>query len=129
MGAQLAREIPVSVPCHCRLLFEAADAFQDVLNHTPMKSPTRAVMSNVDLTIHDEPVRMRKLLAQQLYSPVRWVETVQAMKAVGIQQILECGPGRVLAGLTKRIDNTIKADSINTPDSLEKLLMLEGISE
>jgi [acyl-carrier-protein] S-malonyltransferase len=129
MGARLAREIPVSVPCHCALLSDAALKFKDVLKETPFKSPSRAVMSNVDLSIHDQPDTMRNLLAEQLYRPVRWVETVQAMKQAGITQIIECGPGGVLAGLTKRIDRAITAYSINTPDNLEKILSLEGISK
>lgn len=128
MGARLALEIPVSVPCHCSLLSDAALKFKEVLNRTPMTAPKRAVISNVDLSIHDNPETMRKLLAQQLCSPVRWVETIQAMKQAGITQIIECGPGAVLAGLVKRIDKSISAISINTPNNLEKMLGLEGIS-
>jgi [acyl-carrier-protein] S-malonyltransferase len=129
LGARLAREIPVSVPCHCDLLSEAASKFQDVLNNTAIKSPSRAVISNVDLSIHDAPDTMRTLLAKQLYSPVRWVETIQAMQQAGITQVIECGPGGVLAGLIKRIDRSISAYSINTPAHLEKILSLEGISK
>ncbi|MDX2345860.1 MAG: ACP S-malonyltransferase [Legionella sp.] len=129
MGARLAREIPVSVPCHCDLLSDAALKFQDVLKNTPIKSPTRAVISNVDLSVHDAPDTMRSLLAKQLCSPVRWVETIQSMQQAGITQIIECGPGSVLAGLIKRIDRSISAQSINTPDNLLKILSLEGISK
>ncbi|MDF1677342.1 MAG: ACP S-malonyltransferase [Legionellaceae bacterium] len=129
MGARLAREIPVSVPCHCSLLSGAAVKFEAVLHQTPIKSPKRAVISNVDLSIHDNPETMRKLLAKQLYSPVRWVETIQAMQQSGITHIIECGPGSVLSGLVKRIDRSISAASVNTPANLEKYLSLEGISK
>ncbi len=129
MGARLAREIPVSVPCHCSLLSEAALKFQSILDNTPINSPTRAVISNVDLSIHDTPSTMRHLLAKQLCSPVRWVETIQAMKQAGILHIIECGPGAVLTGLIKRIDKTILTHSVNTPDNLEKILSFEGISQ
>lgn len=126
-GARLAMEIPVSVPCHCALLSEAALKFETVLNETPIQPPKRTVISNVDLSVHHEPDTMRRLLAKQLYSPVRWVETIQAMQQSGIEQIIECGPGNVLAGLVKRIDRTISALSINTPESLEKVLSLKGM--
>ncbi len=126
-GARLAMEIPVSVPCHCALLSEAAEKFTEVLNDTPIQVPCRTVISNVDLSTHNEPDTMRQLLAKQLYSPVRWVETIQAMKQSGVEQIIECGPGNVLAGLVKRIDRNISAMSVNSPDSLEKILSLEGI--
>ncbi len=129
MGARLACEIPVSVPCHCSLLSEAAVKFEEVLHNTPIKTPNRAVISNVDLSIHNNPETMRKVLSKQLYSPVRWVETIQAMQQSGITHIIECGPGSVLSGLVKRIDKNISAVSINTPTNLEKYLSLEGISK
>ncbi|MCH9716387.1 MAG: ACP S-malonyltransferase [Gammaproteobacteria bacterium] len=129
MGARLTLEIPISVPCHCSLLSDAALKFQEVLNNTPIKTPKRAVISNVDLSIHDNPDVMRPLLAKQLYSPVRWVETIQAMQQSGITQIIECGPGAVLTGLIKRIDRSISTLSVNTPAHLDKVLSLEGISK
>ncbi len=129
MGARLAVLIPVSVPCHCSLLSEAALKFREVLDKTPINSPKRAVISNVDLSVHDAPDKMRTLLAEQLYSPVRWVETIQAMKQAGITQIIECGPGNVLAGLVKRIDRSISSMSVNTPTNLEKVLSFEGASK
>lgn len=124
MGARMAREIPVSVPCHCPLLHNAAAQFKNVLEVTPFVTPKRSVISNVDLSTHAEPDTIRRLLAEQLYSPVRWVETVQAMKQAGVTQIIECGPGSVLAGLTKRIDRSIPAMSVNDPTHLSKALSL-----
>ncbi|MDF1828019.1 MAG: ACP S-malonyltransferase [Legionellaceae bacterium] len=124
MDARLAKEIPVSVPCHCGLLHDAATKFQEVLDNTMLTTPKRTVISNVDLSTHTTPERMRRLLAEQLYKPVRWVETIQAMERAGITQIIECGPGSVLAGLTKRIDRSISAMSVNNPAHLSKVLAL-----
>jgi|TARA_R110002126_G_scaffold273866_1_gene418660 [acyl-carrier-protein] S-malonyltransferase len=123
--ARLAKEIPVSVPCHCALLRDAATKFQEILEKTTFRAPKRAVISNVDLSTHTTSENMRRLLAEQLYKPVRWVETVQAMKQAGVTQIIECGPGSVLAGLTKRIDRTIPAMSVNNPAHLSKVLALK----
>jgi [acyl-carrier-protein] S-malonyltransferase len=128
LGAKLAREIPVSVPCHCSLLTDAALKFEDVLKHTPINIPKRIVISNVDLSVHDTPDTIRALLAKQLYSPVRWVETIQAIKEAGIQSIIECGPGKVLSGLVKRIDRSMSAINISTPLQLEKLILTHEIS-
>lgn len=124
MDARLAKEIPVSVPCHCGLLHDAATKFQEVLDKTMLTTPKRAVISNVDLSTHTTPEHMRRLLAEQLYKPVRWVETIQAMKQAGVTQIIECGPGSVLAGLTKRIDRSISAMSVNNPAHLSKVIAL-----
>lgn len=125
MNARLAKEIPVSVPCHCALLRDAATKFKHVLEETMFTTPKRSVISNVDLSKHTTPDNMRRLLAEQLYRPVRWVETIQAMKLAGVTQIIECGPGSVLAGLTKRIDRSISAMSVNNPAHLSKVLALQ----
>ncbi len=128
MGARLAKEIPVSVPCHCDLLRDVATKFQHVLDKTTFVTPERAIISNVDLSTHATPKQIRRLLVEQLYKPVRWVETIQAIKQMGITQIIECGPGSVLAGLTKRIDRSMTAMSVNTPAHLEKVLALKESS-
>jgi len=125
MSARLAKEIPVSVPCHCELLRDAATKFQSILDATPFHEPKRSVISNVDLSEHSTPDNMRRLLAEQLYKPVRWVETIQAFKHAGVTQIIECGPGGVLAGLVKRIDRSIPAMSVNDPTHLSKVLALK----
>lgn len=113
MGARMAKIIPVSVPCHCSLLREAATAFADCLAKVNFATPTVAVIANVDLSIYKSPKQIRELLEKQLYSPVRWVETIQLMKERGVQTILECGPGKVLTGLNKRIDKELNALSID----------------
>ncbi|ASQ45817.1 ACP S-malonyltransferase [Legionella clemsonensis] len=122
MDARMAKVIPVSVPCHCSLLLEAADAFEEYLARANFKSPKVAVVSNVDLSIYKSPEHIRTLLKEQLYRPVRWVETIQLMKNRGIERIVECGPGKVLSGLIKRIDKTLTAMSVNDNASLEQVL-------
>ncbi len=112
--AILAKIIPVSVPCHCELLKPAAEKFSDALAHTPIYPPKFPVISNVDLSIYESAQQIRALLEQQLYSPVRWVETIQMMQKAGVDTIIECGPGKILSGLIKRIDKTLKLESVIT---------------
>ena len=121
-GARLAKVIPVSVPCHCPLLNEAAELFAEHLALTAFKSPAIDVISNVDLSIYYSPDHIRERLKQQLYSPVRWVETIQFFKNHGITQLIECGPGKVLSGLTKRIDRSLSAMCIYDTISLDQLM-------
>lgn len=118
MDARLAKVLPVSVPCHCNLLTQAADLFADELLNTKFNIPELPVISNVDLSIYKSVDQIRALLKEQLYRPVRWVETIQRMKIDGVELIVECGPGKVLTGLVKRIDKTLDAISINDPPSL-----------
>ncbi|WED44216.1 ACP S-malonyltransferase [Legionella cardiaca] len=122
MDARMAKIIPVSVPCHCPLLVNAANAFAEYLERANFKTPEIAVISNVDLSIYKSPEQMRLMLKEQLYSPVRWVETIQLMKKRGIERVIECGPGKVLSGLVKRIDKSLTAISINDNASLEQAL-------
>ena len=122
MDARMAKMIPVSVPCHCSLLTQAAEKFSDALQNAPFKIPTVPVMSNVDLSVYESPAQMRTLLKEQLYKPVRWVETIQRMKDNGVEYLVECGPGKVLSGLTKRIDKTLQSISVNDPSSLSAAL-------
>lgn len=121
-GARLAKIIPVSVPCHCPLLEEAADLFAENLATTSFKSPAIDVISNVDLSIYYSPQHIRDRLKEQLYSPVRWVETIQFFKSKEINLIVECGPGKVLSGLTKRIERNLSTISIYDTISLDHLV-------
>ena len=122
MDARLAKVLPVSVPCHCNLLTQAADLFADALLNTKFNIPELPVISNVDLSIYKSVDQIRTLLKEQLYRPVRWVETIQRMKMEGVELIVECGPGKVLTGLVKRIDKTLDAISINDlPSTLSAL--------
>lgn len=122
IGARMAKIIPVSVPCHCPLLIGAAAAFEDYLGQANFKTPDAAVISNVDLSIYKSPEQIRTLLKEQLYRPVRWVETIQLMKKQNIDSIVECGPGKVLSGLVKRIEKTLVAINVNDNASLQQAL-------
>lgn len=122
IGARMAKIIPVSVPCHCPLLNDAADAFADYLANADFKTPAIPVISNVDLSIYKSPKQICTLLKEQLYRPVRWVETIQLMKSKGIEYVIECGPGKVLSGLIKRIERTLPVVSVNDNASLEQFL-------
>jgi [acyl-carrier-protein] S-malonyltransferase len=102
-GAKRALPLPVSVPSHCALMKPAAEKLLVALNDFEIKTPVVPVLHNADVAGHADPAAIRDALARQLFSPVRWVETVQSMAGQGVQLIAECGPGKVLAGLNKRI--------------------------
>jgi len=102
-GAKRALPLPVSVPSHCALMRPAAERLAEHLAAVSIRAPEIRVLHNVDVASHTDPEGIRTALVQQLYSPVRWVETVAAMVAAGIATTVECGPGKVLAGLNKRI--------------------------
>lgn len=121
-GARLAKMIPVSVPCHCPLLSDASEIFAESLAKTQFKNPTIDVVSNVDLSIYHSAEHIRAKLKEQLYSPVRWVETIQSFKNRGVELIVECGPGKVLSGLTKRIDRSLNAISVYDTISLDQIV-------
>ncbi len=120
--ARLAKIIPVSVPCHCALLKPAADLFETALQAVTFKMPRWPVLSNVNAAPYESVESIRALLARQLYSPVRWVETTLAIKNTGVSLIIESGPGKVLAGLTKRIDKSFRTISVNDPLSVNEAL-------
>lgn len=120
-GARLAKIIPVSVPCHCPLLTSAAELFAEKLQQTRFNKPSVDVISNVDLSIYESAEHIREKLQEQLYSPVRWVETIQLLKNRGVEFIIECGPGKVLNGLIKRIDRTINTISVYDTISLDQI--------
>lgn len=102
-GAKRALPLPVSVPSHCALMKPAAAQLAEYLNNVAVHTPQIAVIHNADVASYDNKDKIKDALVRQLYSPVRWVETVQAVYAQGVTQAAECGPGKVLAGLTKRI--------------------------
>jgi len=121
-GAKRAVTLPVSVPSHCALMEPAAQAFATHLAETVIQQPTIPVLQNVDAAAHDQADDIRDNLARQLYNPVQWVMTVHAMRAQGIERIVEAGPGKVLAGLCKRIDKGIANAAVYDPASLDKAL-------
>lgn len=103
MGARKAIELPVSVPSHCALMKPAADRLATELQSITLKTPTIPVIQNVTAAVCDDPEQLKTNLVAQLYSPVRWVESISVMLQVGVEGFVECGPGKVLAGLNKRI--------------------------
>ncbi len=102
-GAKRALILPVSVPSHCALMKPAAEQLRDYLQNVALREPQIPVLHNADVADYNDPAQIRDALVRQLYNPVRWVETVQAMAAQGVTMAAECGPGKVLAGLNKRI--------------------------
>lgn len=107
-GAKMAVAIPVSVPSHCELMRPAALQLSELLANTSLHTPTQRVMSNADVQWLTSPEAIRDGLVRQLFSPVRWVETIQAFQQNGVTDVIECGPGKVLTGLMKRIDKNLK---------------------
>lgn len=124
-GAKLAVFIPVSVPSHCALMKPAADRLADLLQRIDLKKPMLPVVNNVDVSIYQTPEAIRDGLARQLFMPVRWVETIQYMQQAGVTQFIECGPGKVLSGLNKRIDKTLQLMTTHDKVSLETYLKFE----
>jgi [acyl-carrier-protein] S-malonyltransferase len=106
-GAKRALPLAVSVPSHSTLMQPAAERLLDYLHSVEIARPTVPVLHNTDVASHTDAASIRRALARQLHTPVRWVETVGALKACGAVQLLECGPGKVLTGLAKRIDETL----------------------
>lgn len=125
-GAKRALVLPVSAPFHSSLLRPAADVLQHALHNVALRSPAVPLINNVDVAHPSDPASIKDALVRQAWHPVRWVETIQAMKADGVTHIVECGPGKVLSGLTKRIDRDIQALSITDPDSMQQVLDLLG---
>lgn len=121
-GAALAKILPVSVPCHCSLLEEAAIEYAKSLDQVTFHEPAVKVISNVDAQYYQSPTDICEKLKKQLYLPVRWVESIQNIKAADINLVLECGPGKVLGGLIKRIDRSLKVISVFDTISLENAL-------
>lgn len=121
-GAKRAVTLPVSVPSHCALMEPAAEAFAERLAASDIRRPAIPVIQNVDAQPHDEPDAIRENLRRQLYSPVQWVRSVQAMRGLGITRIIEAGPGKVLAGLNRRIDKDMSNEAVLDPATLDAAL-------
>lgn len=102
-GAKRSVMLPMSVPVHCSLMRPAAEKLAACLSKVPMTAPSVPVIQNTDIASHADPVAIKEALARQLYSPVRWVQTVHYLASQGVTHLVECGPGKVLAGLNKRI--------------------------
>lgn len=121
-GAKRALPLPVSVPSHCALMKPAADKLAEQLAAITISAPTIPVINNVDVAAVSDADAIRDALVRQLYSPVRWVESVQKMAQDGVDTLVECGPGKVLVGLNKRIEKSMNAMAVFDAASLEKTL-------
>jgi [acyl-carrier-protein] S-malonyltransferase len=117
-GAKRALLLAVSAPFHSALMKPAAERLRERLASVPLQAPRIPVINNIDVAVQTDPEAMREALYRQAYGPVRWVEVVQALQARGLTHIFECGPGKVLAGLVKRIDATLVAATVLDPTSL-----------
>jgi [acyl-carrier-protein] S-malonyltransferase len=121
-GAKRAIMLPMSVPSHCVMMKDAAEQLRARLNNVPVKSPDIPVMHNADVAAYSDPAKIKDALVRQLYLPVRWVETIQAFGKQGITHNVECAPGKVLAGLNKRIDTNQQAMALNDGEALKAAL-------
>ncbi|WP_448509789.1 ACP S-malonyltransferase [Immundisolibacter sp.] len=121
-GAKRVVPLPVSAPFHCSLMRPAANRMAPALTAAQVMAPTVPVVNNVDVATAGEPAAIRDALIRQIYSPVRWVEVVQAMRARGVTHVVECGPGKVLAGLTRRICGELESLAVHDAASLRQTL-------
>ena len=117
-GAKRALMLQVSAPFHSSLMRPAADRLAEKLQATPLSPPQIPLVNNIDVQIRDDVPGIRDALYRQAFGPVRWVETVQAIAARGVTHVIECGPGKVLAGLVKRIDASLVCATLQDPTSL-----------
>lgn len=117
-GAKRALPLPVSAPFHSSLMKPAADRLKERLAMEVLASPQIALVNNIDVAVQDAPDAIRDALYRQAFGPVRWVECIQAIKARGITTVVECGPGKVLAGMVKRIDAELTGLALFDPASL-----------
>lgn len=120
-GAKRALPLPVSVPSHCALMKPAAVKLAEYLKNVTVNTPHIPVLHNADVAAYNDSDKIKDALVRQLYSPVRWVETVQTIAAHGVTQAAECGPGKVLAGLTKRIVAELPCVALTSNDALVEL--------
>jgi [acyl-carrier-protein] S-malonyltransferase len=121
-GAKRALLLPVSAPFHSSLLKPAADVLQDALANVSLNAPHIPVINNVDVLVEHDIARIKDALVRQAWHPVRWVECIQAMANKGVTDIVECGPGKVLAGLAKRIDARVAGHALVDQASLKTIL-------
>lgn len=125
-GAKRAVTLPVSAPFHSRLMKPAAERLRQALAEVPVALPQVPVVNNVDVAVEQDADRIRDALYRQAFGPVRWVETVQQFKVMGATAIIECGPGKVLAGMTRRIDRGLASAELCDPQTLAQVQDLLG---
>ena len=118
-GAKRALVLPVSVPSHCALMQPAAEQLAEVLAGITIAAPSIPVLNNVDVVAAETEASIKDALKRQLFSPVRWVETIEKMSAEGVDKVIECGPGKVLVGLNKRINKSMASAALIDAASIE----------
>lgn len=123
-GAKRALPLPVSAPFHSSLMKPAAERLREQLAQTTLLAPQIPLVNNIDVAVETDPDRIRDALYRQAFGPVRWVECVQAIRARGIDTLIECGPGKVLAGMTKRIDPALQGVPLYDPATLGEVKAL-----
>ena len=121
-GARRALTLPVSAPFHSSLMRSAAEKLREALAMVELQAPSLDLVNNVDASVETEPQRIRDALYRQAFGPVRWVECVQALKTRGLSDVVECGPGKVLAGMVSRIDPTMTGTFLLDPASLDNVV-------
>lgn len=119
-GAKLAVILPMSIPSHCSLMQSAAEKFALLLEEIALQPPRIPILHNADVQQHSETASIREILVRQLYRPVRWTETIQAIAAQNVKYVVECGPGKVLSGLNRRIDKNLENIALTDSGSLLK---------
>ena len=123
-GAKRALPLPVSAPFHSSLMKPAAEKLQARLAETELAAPRIPVINNIDVAVNTDPDQIKDALVRQAFGPVRWVECVAAIKARGITTVVECGPGKVLAGMVKRIDAEMTGAAMYDPASMGEVKSL-----
>ncbi len=122
-GARRAVPLPVSVPSHCALMRPAAEKLERRLSEVDIQAPAITVLHNVDVSAAGAPEEIRSRLVAQVHNPVRWADTVRHMAGAGVDALVECGPGKVLAGLARRIDRRVQGLPVYDQETLEKALV------
>jgi [acyl-carrier-protein] S-malonyltransferase len=122
LGAKRALTLPVSAPFHSSLLRPAGDRLAGFLAEVPLAVPRYKLVNNIDAAVEQEPARIRDALVRQAWGPVRWVEAVQGLVALGVTHVVEMGPGKVLAGLVSRVEKSLRVSAVYDPASLKAAL-------
>jgi len=125
-GAKLAALLPVSVPSHCLLMAPASDRLAMMLADVTLHTPSVPVLQNVEGKSYEDPILIKEALVKQLHSPVLWVQTIEGLAADGCETLVECGPGKVLTGLTKRIDKALGGLVLTSPEALTEAVKTLG---
>lgn len=121
-GAKRTLPLPVSAPFHCALMKPAAERLRAQLAEIQLQSPAIPLLNNIDVALETDPERIRDALYRQAFGPVRWVETVQQLQQLGVVHVVECGPGKVLTGMVKRIAPELQASALYDPATLAEVL-------